>query len=269
MDWAGKLRHEIREGASRWSTSEAVSHYESLGNPSTILFNRATDGNSHGNFQLDSWRAIAGNQSWSRRLEKHHSQRDALPVQMASDACELDSSNSSDALLMNCFCFPGAAAQIMKGLSLPEPSGDPEFGIKAKLPLAGNLEDATELDMKIGSHIFEGKLTEHNFTSSPIEHVRRYRDLESIFDVALLPSLDNKLSGYQLIRNVLAAAHLNASLIVLLDQRRPDLLEEWWRVHSCIKSPDLRLQCGVRTWQQVAAASPPPLARFLAEKYGL
>jgi hypothetical protein len=188
---------------------------------------------------------------------------------MASDARELDSSNSSDALLMNCFCFPGAAARIMKGLGLVETSEHAEFGIKARLPLADDLEDATELDMKIGSHIFEAKLTEHDFTSSPIAQVRRYRDLESIFDIASLPSVDNKHSGYQLIRNVLAAAHLNASLIVLLDQRRPDLLQEWWRIHAGIKSADLRIRCGVRTWQQVAAASPPLLARFLADKYGL
>jgi hypothetical protein len=188
---------------------------------------------------------------------------------MASDARELDSSNSSDALLMNCFCFPGAAAQIMKGLDLIETGQHPEFGIKAKLPLTDGLDDATELDMKIGTHIFEAKLTEHNFTSSPIEHVRRYRDLGSVFDIASLPCLDNKFLGYQLIRNVLAAAHLNASLIVLLDQRRPDLLQDWWSIHARIKSADLRIRCGVRTWQQVAATSPPLLAGFLAEKYGL
>jgi hypothetical protein len=69
--------------------------------------------------------------------------------------------------------------------------------------------------------------------------------------------------------NVLAAAHLSTSLTVLIDQRRPDLLEEWWRVHAAIKNVELRLRCGFRSWQQVAGASPPALGQFLAAKYGI
>jgi hypothetical protein len=160
----------------------------------------------------------------------------------------------------------------MKGLGLWESIGStamPEFGVKAKLPKAQNRQDATELDMKIGSHIFEAKLTEKDFTSSAIEHVREYTDFNSVFDSSALPVVDSEFKGYQLIRNVLAAFHLNATLIVLLDQRRPDLLQEWWAVHSAIKDAKLRLRCGFRTWQQVAAASPPLLAAYLSGKYGI
>jgi len=182
----------------------------------------------------------------------------------------MDSSNRSDALLMNCFCYPGASTRILKGLDLPaEPSAQPEFGVKAKLPLADGSEDATEIDMRVGGMLFEAKLTEKDFTSRPPAHVKRYRDLASEFDLSALPSNAGDVGGYQLIRNVLAAAHHKAVLVVLLDQRRPDLLQEWWRIHLAIKDLGLRLRCGFRTWQEVASVSPSPLREFLARKYAL
>jgi hypothetical protein len=269
---AGKLRNELREQALQWATANSIPNYTSLGQPPTVLFPMAADGNSHGNFHPDSWQAIRAADVWASRLDKPHPQAgNALPVERAG-ARELDSSNSSDALLMNCFCFPGALPRIMKGLGLSESTGDtavPEFGVKAKLPKTQNRQDATELDMRIGPYIFEAKLTETDFTSSATDHVREYTDFDSVFDSSALRVVDSEFEGYQLIRNVLAAFHLNATLIVLLDQRRPDLLQTWWAVHAAIKSTGLRLRCGFRTWQQVAAASPPPLAAYLAAKYGI
>jgi hypothetical protein len=123
--------------------------------------------------------------------------------------------------------------------------------------------------MRIGSYIFEAKLTEKNFTAANEEVIRRYSAFESTFDVANLKREDSQIKGYQLIRNVIAAAYLNASLIVLVDQRRPDLLQEWWDVHAAIKDPGLRQRCAFRTWQQVAASSPPALGKYLSAKYGL
>jgi hypothetical protein len=174
---------------------------------------------------------------------------------------------------MNCFCFPGAATRIMHDMGVLQLAAEigaaPEFGVKARLPLANGREDATELDMRIGSYIFEAKLTERNFTTADEELIRRYREFESTFEVTALKREDSQIKGYQLIRNVLAAVHLNASLIVLVDQRRPDLLQEWWDTHAAIKDPGLRLRCGFRTWQQVAASSPPLLGEYLSAKYGL
>jgi hypothetical protein len=271
-NWVSKLKDELRERAQYWATAKGISQYSSLGDSPTILFPIAEDGNSHGNFHPDSWRAILASGILARRLDKPHAQAaTALPVERA-EARELDSSNSSDALLMNCFCFPGAVPRIMKGLGLWESIGStalPEFGVKAKLPLTQNRQDATELDMKIGSHIFEAKLTEKDFTSSAIDHVREYTDFNSAFDSSALPVAESEFRGYQLIRNVLAAFRLNATLIVLLDQRRPDLLQEWWAIHAAIKDADLRRRCGFRTWQQVAAACPLPLAAYLSGKYGI
>ena len=270
---SSKLRNELQEQALRWAKANSIPHYTSLGQPPTVLFPIAADGSTHGNFHPDSWQAIRAADVWVSRLAKVHTQaRHALPVEMQAGARELDSSNSSDALLMNCFCFPGAVPRIMKGLALSDsvgPNALPEFGVKAKLPQTRNRQDATELDMRVGAYIFEAKLTEKDFTSSAIDHVREYIDFDSVFESSALPVADANFKGYQLIRNVLAAFHLKASLIVLLDQRRLDLLQEWWAVHAAIKSTDLRLRCGFRTWQQVASASPPPLAAYLSDKYGI
>jgi len=269
MDWSGALRDTLRAHAVEWADQSGTLHYNSRGQPPTILFEQAPDGLSHGNFQPNAWRAIMNNAGWGARLNKPHSQSDALPADKAESACELDSSNSSDALLMNCFCFPGALQRILDGLDIAEADEQIEFGYKAKVPLVDGAADATEIDMRIGSTLFEAKLTEKDFTARPRDHVLRYRDLETVFEISALRSEAGQVSGYQLIRNVLAAAHHHSRLIVLLDQRRPDLLEEWWQVHSAITSTALRLRCGFRTWQQLAAASPPVLARFLSVKYGL
>jgi hypothetical protein len=143
------------------------------------------------------------------------------------------------------------------------------FGFSAGLSLVDGTLDTTEVDMLFGGFVVEAKLTEVDFTARPEAHVLRYKNLSSCFDLVSLPREAGSILGYQLIRNVLAAAQHNAGLLVLLDGRRPDLLQEWWRVHASIADPALRLRCGFRTWQQVAAASPPALREFLQEKYGL
>ena len=220
MDWSGALRRVLREKALAWANAEGLPYYMSLGQEPTVLFEGDSAGRGHGNFHSDAWRTIVSNPSWRTRLDKPHSQSGALPPEKAATARELDSSNSSDALLMNCFCYPGASAQILKGLGLPaEATAQPEFGVKAKLPLADGAEDATEIDMRVGGILVEAKLTEKDFTSRSAARVERYRGLASEFDLSALPSNAGDIGGYQLIRNVLAAADHKAMLIVLLDQR--------------------------------------------------
>ena len=75
---------------------------------------------------------------------------------------------------MNCFCYPDAAAQIFERLLPSLVTGRPEFGVAGKVPLQDRTPDATELDMRAGSVIFESKLTEADFTSRPHAHVKRY-----------------------------------------------------------------------------------------------
>ena len=58
-------------------------------------------------------------------------------------------------------------------------------------------------------------------------------------------------------------------LVVLIDWRRPDLLQQWWKAHGAIKNGDLRSRCEVHFWQEVAMACEPSHRKFLTDKYGL
>jgi hypothetical protein len=182
---------------------------------------------------------------------------------------ELDSTNSSDALLMNCFCYPGAAFKAAAVLGSSPADAVPEFGFMPRVALTGGDEDETEVDMRLGDTLIEAKLTEADFTSRPKAHVLRYKRLNDVFDCDLLPGDTASFSGYQLIRNVLAADQLDLRLIVLIDFRRPHLLQEWWHVHGAIREGQLRQRCGVRFWQQVAAAFDPVHRKLLEQKYGI
>ena len=269
MDWSRALREVLRERALAWAAQNGVSYYASLGQAPTVLFEQTPDGAGHGNFHPDSWHAILADEAWRGRLEKRHSQPQALPSEKASEARELDSSNSSDALLMNCFCPEGAAQRILESLGYEAVTEPPDFGFKARLALTPDGTDATEVDMRVGSHFFEAKLTEKDFTECSRTHAFRYRNLIATFEVEALPWEDDTLKSYQLVRNVLTADEHGGTFTLICDQRRPDLLQAWWRVYGAIRRTALRRRCGFRTWQEVAAASPQPLRDFLKEKCGL
>lgn len=268
--WGSLLRKELAETAKRFAIDNGLTHYESCGRPPTILFPGEPATSRHGNFNDKSYAAILENASWAKRLEKPHSQRDrALPQDRRGDARELDSSNSSDALLMNCFCYPGAAERIFQGCLQTTPTGPVEFGVGGNVPRHDGKPDATELDMRVGNVICEAKLTESHFTTKCATVVEAYRDLHDVFDASLLPRVGGKYQSYQLIRNVLAAAAHAYHFVLLCDGRRPDLLHQWWTVHAAIRRPDLRARAHFLLWQEVAEACPRQLREYLGEKYGL
>ena len=103
-----ELRQLIIEAAKRYADSHNLPYYLSLGqtNP-VVLFLPSQEPLRHGNFLDASYRAICGNPEWARWLQKAHTQRLALPEERRAEAMELDSCASSDALLMNVFCYPG------------------------------------------------------------------------------------------------------------------------------------------------------------------
>ena len=149
-------------------------------------------------------------------------------------------------------------------------SGDqPEFGFKPRIPLTSGFVERTEIDMKLGTVLFEAKLTEPDFQSQKAAIVEGYRDLKEVFECRKLPRIGRDYVSYQLLRNVLAAYALNLSFCVLLDARRPDLREQWYTVMSCVLPMDLRTRCKILTWQDVAKVLPTMLRGFLAEKYGI
>jgi hypothetical protein len=93
---------------------------------------------------------------------------------------ELDSSNSSDALLMNCFCYPGASVRLARALGAAPIDAIPQFGYRACILLSDGTTDATEVDMLLGDTLVEAKLTERDFTSRPKAHVFRYGAIREV-----------------------------------------------------------------------------------------
>jgi hypothetical protein len=183
---------------------------------------------------------------------------------------ELDCANSSDALLMNIFCYRRTIANQGLTAVLGVPSGlTPEFGFRPGVPLLNGKADRTEIDMKLGDLLVEAKLTETGFQTAPLARVERYRDFEEVFEADELNRSGEFVPGYQLIRGVLAAYSTGGSFCVLCDARRPDMIEKWHSVMRAVKSYALRCRLKVLTWQEIGASLPRPLQRFLAMKYGI
>jgi hypothetical protein len=184
--YASQLRLELGLRNRRWSRGRA--HIESYGDPPVIVY--APEGRRHGNFFDAAFEAIAARPEWMRRFDKIHAQGRSLP-KAERRWRELDSSMSSDALLMNVFCTPGVAESVIVrrvlGVEGDEP---PVFGWKARVPLASGRSDRTEVDMRLGSLLVEAKLTEGDFQTKAAAVVEGYRDFDAVFERELLPRVE-------------------------------------------------------------------------------
>lgn len=267
---ASALRRELSLRNMEYARRLALDFRESRGDTPTICYLASQDATQHGNFLPQSYRAILKKEKWRRRLTKPHtSAYQALPRE-GFRWCELDSCNSSDALLMNIFCYPGITRSRALCDLLDVPYGsEPEFGFKARVPLSNGRVDRTEVDLRIGELLVEAKLTESDFQSKSSEVLESYRDFLAVFDSDELPRRNGCYVSYQLIRNVLAAHTNGGAFCVMLDARRPDLREAWYAVMRCIRPHDLRMGCKILTWQELACTLPPPVQKFLGEKYGI
>ena len=270
MGACSMLRAELAERARKYALAKSLPHCLSYGEQSVVCFEPFGE-RRHGNFHPASYRNICSRVEWRSRLEKvHTTARRSLPAAESGVRAELDSCMSSDALLMNVFCHAGtwrsaAVAQLL-GIAT---KARPEFGLRARVPLASGRVDATEIDMRIGNLLVEAKLTESDFQQAEKKKVQRYRDFSAVFDESELPQSERCYYSYQLLRNVLAAYDRQAAFCVLLDERRRDLLEAWYAVMRCVKAAELRTACKVLTWQELGRALPVTLQLFLAQKYGI
>ena len=268
--YASLLRSELCARNALYAAQEHLPHVTSYGTTAVVVYQASPCGTKHGNFISPSYRALLRRPQWRRRLEKVHSQGErALPK---NDRVwkELDSSMSSDALLMNIFCYPGVTKRRELSLLLATENGVvPEFGFKPRVPLTSGFVERTEIDMKLGAVLFEAKLTESGFQTQNAGIVEGYRDLREVFECRKLPRRGREYVSYQLLRNVLAAHALDLSFCVLLDARRPDLIEAWYAVMRCVRSTDLKTKCKILTWQELSVALPLRLQRFLNLKYGI
>ncbi len=200
--FASELRRELGLRNRRWARGRA--HVESYGNPPVIVYlpEHPTDedlsvgtplkSGRHGNFFDAAYAAIAARPEWMRRFDKIHAQGRALPkAESGRRWRELDSSMSSDALLMNVFCTLGVAEAPAVRQALGVDGEDlPVFGWRARVPLKSGHFDRTEVDMLWGELLVEAKLTESDFQIKAAAVVEAYRDFDVVFDRELLPRVE-------------------------------------------------------------------------------
>jgi hypothetical protein len=188
---AAQLRSELILRNHAYARGRA--HVESYGSAPVIVYE--PENSSHGNFFGAAYTAIAANADWMRRFDKVHAHAARSLPRPQLDASrrwrELDSSMSSDALLMNIFCTPGVAdspaAQHALGV---DAQAVPIFGWKARVPLTNGRFDRTEIDMRLGSLLVEAKLTEVGFQTRAAAIVEAYRDFDTVFDRDRLPRVE-------------------------------------------------------------------------------
>ncbi len=268
VSFANALRSELSARNVEYARAHALGHDLSIGREPVVCYESGAD--VHGNFLPATYREILRNDSWRKRLGKPHTSAKQVFVRDGVRRRELDSSNSSDALLMNVFCYPGTLRQelLLKLLGV-ERGLKPDFGYRARVPLANGRVDRTEVDLRLGDLLVEAKLTECDFQRKAKSAVEAYRDFDEVFERESLPQAGDCYLSYQLIRNVLAARASGCSFCVIMDERRPDLREQWYAVMRCIRVHEVQMRCRMATWQEVAALSPATLQTFLREKYGI
>ena len=202
------LRRDLSARAHHLALTQKLLHDLSPGPTPAVIFGRNEQGR-HGNFHPASDTSICANPAWLRRLAKPHTASRRSRARKDWQWMELDSANSSDALLMNIFCHPGVfnghtLAPAIANLLNVDPTAQPCFGINPGVPLktvrkgrskspaelsgrANLLADRTEIDLQLGNLFLEAKLTESNFQTAAPRLIERYRDLEIIFDVTRFP----------------------------------------------------------------------------------
>lgn len=212
------LREQLSKLVGEYAKRHCLSLERSAGG--VVIFKKEQNKDIHGNFLDSSYRNILSRKSWRVRLEKPH----PFPVLRNQKTKELDSCNSSDALLMNIFCHPRINdwQSVKKLLGLSE-IREPEFGFMAKVKKNSDQDDTTEIDMKLDGILVEAKLTEQDFTKKEKRIVESYDSFKKVFNEDLLPQSGRDYMNYQLIRNILAAYEHRFSFLLLCDGRRPDL----------------------------------------------
>jgi restriction endonuclease-like protein len=153
---ASHLRQELCARNASYAGLHKFPHVTSYGEPPVVVYQPSACGRKHGNFIQSSYQAILRRPEWRRRLDKVHSHgKHSLPM----TGCvwrELDSSMSSDALLMNIFCYPGVTRRQKLAMLLGTEVHDvPEFGFRPRVPLLNGAVERTEIDMKLGNVLFE------------------------------------------------------------------------------------------------------------------
>jgi hypothetical protein len=305
----GQLRRELNARAESYARRHGLLHEFSTGTQPTVIFGRdelGRHGNFHPASYAQicanpDWaRRLEKPHTASRRSIARKDWRwMELDSACSSDALLINIFCHPE--VWDCELYPPVATLL--GV---DRAARPAFGECPGVPLRTTLKprskkapprvavDRTEIDMVLGDLFVEAKLTESDFQTAAPALVTRYRDLEEVFDPAKLPrhvpalpplppNLDpedptvnlpirkapERIAGYQLIRNVLAASAAGMRFCVLCDARRTDLIEQWFAVLSAVRSPSFAARLHLLTWQELTAALPFSIRRWTEEKYGI
>lgn len=249
MNYSDRLRKILLKNAKEYCSKNS---FYGIEHDSAFLFNDISM-----NFNIDSYKNICQQMGYVKRLNKQHSN--------ASGYKEMQSSNSSDALLMNIFGNPNIKNwKSLRDLLKISTNDNIEFGWNPQFENEKNHK--TEIDMLIGNNIFEAKLTEKDFTIKDLNVVLSYSNVEQVFDLESL-ILDAKVYNYQLIRNILTAFKYDFNFILIVDERRIDLIREFYKTKSAIKVNALAIRCDFITWQEIASCLGKDLKKFIIDKY--
>jgi hypothetical protein len=220
---ATQLRRDLNLRAEQLARTHGLLHDLSTGAAPSVLFG-VDEQAHHGNFHPAAYTRICATPEWLRRLAKPHTASRRSSPRHDWRWMELDSATSSDALLMNIFCHPAVydgahlAAPVAALLNV-DPAAQPCFGAHPGVPLRTVLKprskrsavrealDRTEIDLTLGSLFLEAKLTESDFQAAAPALLARYRDLETVFDVARLPTPLNRIPRTFLIPPPLRVPH--------------------------------------------------------------
>ncbi len=266
---SSRLRQELNARNARWAEKSGVPHERSIEAGSTVLY-LPDERERHGNFHPASYKRILNDPAWRRRLVKTHTTAHRILVSHDRNRRELDSCNSSDALLMNIFCHPHSSGRgPLSSLLSIEANADLIFGYKPRISMIGGRVDCTETDLRIGELMIEAKLTETDFQVVRFELAERYSHFHAVFDPDRLPRRANRLQSYQLVRGILAAVAEECRYCLICDERRPDLVARWFEVLAAIRHSDQRCRCVLVTWQEISRTLPKGLQKWLEEKYGI
>jgi hypothetical protein len=159
---ASLLRRDLSARAHHLAQTQNLLHDIAPGpnseNDPVVIFGRDERGR-HGNFHPASDASICANPAWLRRLAKPHTASRRSRARKDWQWMELDSANSSDALLMNIFCHPGVfdgltiAPAVAKLLNI-EPTARPCFGINPGVPLHQHTTERSRRRAQQQPHLF-------------------------------------------------------------------------------------------------------------------
>jgi hypothetical protein len=264
--YAQNLRNELTVLARKYAEENKLNmHVEPK---SAVIFENIQDNFFDESFE-EIEKSLTQNEGKDKRFSKPHTQ--------IKNVLELQSSNSSDALLMNIFCHPKIKSwKGIQTLLKIDAAFELAFAHYPGVLLKNESKDSTEVDLfiKSGDKLIycESKLTEGDFVYKPKAHFERYKNIKKVFDIDRLPVVRGEIANYQLVRNILAAHEVennNGYFYLFCDMRRPDLAKSFFETVSCIESMDLRNRCKIYYWQDIAAFCGKSLQEYLKNKYGI